>query len=1148
MSDIRIYGSQGQPLDSETDSPDQRIKDFFFDGVRLAIQDRGTEVEATVFFRARESEASRSEQYYAVYRANSIRDIGRGFHADLVDLVEGKYGMELVTSTDDTTIFQLLVENEQGRTPTNTRDLDDLKTLLRDSQSSSLGGSSESTLGIKDEATTTGVQAPQPLKVGVGSYRLAFGVLLEVTADAGSVVIAENADSSRLSDFTIVIEEGPYNGVTLLGETEQAVQNLRERRRQRRQPAGAVASDPGLLGRHGKKVYLLGSVFGVVLIAVIVLYGSALAEMPLVDGLPLMGGDEEPVPEVEIDSVEYYTGNQTLRFRLMAASDGSLPENATVTARIHRESSPRSPSGTPTTSPGDTLATTTTGTETTVPAGTGTVTGTDSSTTAASETQTPVTTDPQTAETADGAVWKDETNVTDGDYTVTFQNVSRGNVSLAENTSYRLEVDVSYDDENLSANGSFQPRNVSSSTIGLETVEVPDVRYVNGTIAFSVDSSAGEFPDGVNWSVSVEQQEKIYDDITYGRNRISVEDLPPGEYTLNVIAIRNGESRTLARNFTVSTPERIIRFTQGPEYDPAERQVTFTLGNLYEVPDNATVMSTIVEPPSTTNHSRRVGSTMNVSGELATGTYTLNVTLSSDSVSDSINETFTVTTQPLSFALEPRPVYDPTNESVAFTVRAINESVPARANVTVKLKDGSRSIVTETYTYGEINRTRQHLDSGVLDPGELGLEVVVEDPVFSDDETKTVSFNASMVYLGFSDGPTHNESTDEVSFDLENLRANESLPSNATMNVSVENGPGEQVTESFKVTGGQYNQSFAPGVSDGSYDLVVTVEADGETYVTTGQFLNQNTSLAFNEGPDYNRTAGQVTFEMTNAADGFDLPEQTPLNVTIRDGGERIASRDVDVTDGNYASSIGVNLENGTYHANVTIEDDGVAYSANESFDVRNVSATFSEGPEYNATSGEVAFNMTNAAAGFDLPEETTMVVEWLEDDFPTGDSTVVNVTDGAYNRSIAFDEDNGTYTANVTIEANGKHYSEEKPFVKRNVSLNVSYGPTYDESAGELRLNLTNDAENFSLPQTNRMAVSVTNTSGPVNATTLNVTNGNYNRSFPVTLDDSNYTVSVTIQRHSAPVTVSVDLTVGADEADQQNVARQFVARARAT
>ncbi|QCC49849.1 hypothetical protein [Halapricum salinum] len=1100
MSDIRIYGSQGQPLDSETDSPDQRIKDFFFDGVRLAIQDRGTEVEATVFFRARESEASRSEQYYAVYRANSIRDIGRGFHADLVDLVEGKYGMELVTSTDDTTIFQLLVENEQGRTPTNTRDLDDLKTLLRDSQSSSLGGSSESTLGIKDEATTTGVQAPQPLKVGVGSYRLAFGVLLEVTADAGSVVIAENADSSRLSDFTIVIEEGPYNGVTLLGETEQAVQNLRERRRQRRQPAGAVASDPGLLDRHGTKVYGIAGVFGILALTVLALYGSALAGMPIVDGLPLMGGgddggDDASAPEVELQVDNSLYQNNRLSFSLSA--NDSLPQRAIVGARLSNQT----------------------------------------------------------------RHWSNEWTVTDGSYTLTFDNAT-----LDANSTYRLSVNVSYDNRTLSTETAVTPGNQSTSTptpSSLDQVTIENAGYDsdNNDITFdlrNVDASlAGNTSMNVTRTTPSGSSVDVRSDVSIGGN--VTESFPDtiseaGEHTLRVALTHDGESRTITKSFNV--PEAALsvglQFRQAPSYDPATRQVTFTLGNESTIPENATLTSNITDVPLTNHDSSRIGSAMNVTiGDgLDPGNYTLDVTLAS-ATEESINETFAVTTRPLSVESPSPPTYDPPTRNVSFTLQSIGGSVPADANVTVDVMEGDSVRVSRTYSFGAIEGESQQLDPGILEAGQYGLEVLVEDPTFDAENETTVPFNVSDVYLGFSDEPSHNETTGKVTFGLTNEMHNRKpLPEEATMNVSVLNESGVEVfRDSSDVTNGKYPKRIDPEITDGHYDLMVTLIHGDQTYTVNGSFVNRKTDLAFADGPDYNATAKQVTFNMTNAADGFDLPEETTMNVLVSDDDSQKVSEDIPVTDGNYTASIDeVDLEKGTYNLSVVIDGDGQGYSVEQSFVYRNVSLKFSEGPEYNATSGEVAFNMTNAAAGFDLPEETTMVVEWLEDDFPTGDSTVVNVTDGAYNRSIAFDEDNGTYTANVTIEANGKHYSEEKPFVKRNVSLNVSYGPTYDESAGELRLNLTNDAENFSLPQTNRMAVSVTNTSGPVNATTLNVTNGNYNRSFPVTLDDSNYTVSVTIQRHSAPVTVSVDLTVGADEADQQNVARQFVARARAT
>jgi len=1114
MTDIRIYGSQGQPLDSDTEPPDQRIQDFFFDGVRLGIQDKGNQVEATVFFRARESEASRSEQYYAVYRANSIRDIGRGFHADLVDLVEGKYDMELVTSTDDTTIFQLLVENEQGRTPTNSRDLDDLKTLMRDSPSNSLGGSSESTLGIKDEATQTGVRAPKPVKIGVGSYQLAFGVLLEVTADAGSVVIAENADSSRLSDFGVVIEEGPYTGMTLLGETERAVENLRERRRQRRQPAGAAASDPGLVGRHKKKMYAVGGVFGVVLIAVVALYGSALLGSPLVDGLPLMsdgsGGDDggggtiAPRANLSVDNWVYNSDSNSGRLTFTLSANGSLPQNATVKANLSSQTNK----------------------------------------------------------------WTDQWTVTDGNYRLTIENAT-----LATNTTYRFSVNVTYENgKMLSTETSLSPDKSSTSTppstpsnpssTPLNQVTIENVRYDSESddITFELANLNASLHGNVTMDVlrrNGSETREVKTNVTVSEKSQSFPaTLSPGEYTLLANISYNETTKRLNASFDVSettTTQPEIRFTQEPSYDPATRQVTFRLGSKNPIPANATLKSMIARTSHGDIQQGKIDSEMNVtiSEGLDPGTHTLNVTLETNSTIEPIHSTFNVTTRPLSVDVAPAPTYHPTNRNVSFTIRSIGESVPDDANVTVVVKERESTRANQTYSFAKIQGESQQLYTDVLEVNTYDLEVSVSDPTFNDTNETTTPFYVPKVYLAFNNGPSHNESSGRVTFDLTNEMHNRRLPDEVTMDVSVRNGT-EVFSDSINVTNGKYPSRIDPDpkLSDGHYELVVNVTDGDQTYTTTGTFVNRKTELAFADGPDYNAMANRTTFNMTNAAE-FDLPEETTMTAKIIDADSRrdIYNDDFDVTNGNYTQSIDeFYLEKGTYDLEVTIDDDTEEYTTTKSFDNREVSLAFSGDPEYDATSGEVTFNLTNAAEEFDLPEETTMKVKWFDGDFPTGNPIVVNVTNGTYNRSIAFDEGNGTYTADVQIKVNGKTYSVEQSFVKRNVSLNVSYGPTYDESARELSLNLTNDANSFDLPQTNSMNVTITNGTEWANSTTLSVTNEDYNRTIGVDLSDGNYTVYVTIESHSAPITVTSDLTVEAGEPDQQNVARRVFTRARAT
>ena len=106
MSDLEIYDSEGERVLSDTRGYSDRIADFFFGGVRLYIERKSrSTIELIAFFRARESEASRAEQYYAVYQADNHRDIFDNFSTELKTKVEDEEGMLLQTTSEDVAVF-----------------------------------------------------------------------------------------------------------------------------------------------------------------------------------------------------------------------------------------------------------------------------------------------------------------------------------------------------------------------------------------------------------------------------------------------------------------------------------------------------------------------------------------------------------------------------------------------------------------------------------------------------------------------------------------------------------------------------------------------------------------------------------------------------------------------------------------------------------------------------------------------------------------------------------------------------------------------------------------------------------------------------------------------------------------------------------
>lgn len=241
MAELRIYDSQGQPIRDESGRPNQTVKDFFFDGVRFAVDKNRN--EAYCFFRARENETARSEQYYAMYNYTSPSQL-ENIVSEVEARIEGEYGMALDRRNDDTRFFELLSSAESGRQPGDMSTVNDVEELLSDYRQA---------------------------KLGVGSYGEAYYLFGELFDSNGvaTVAVSENATGGSVSSYDLVIEQGDHFGLELLGETEEAVEELREQRRSMFESAPDPDDGGGLSGVQGAALFgfvgvllLVGGAYG----------------------------------------------------------------------------------------------------------------------------------------------------------------------------------------------------------------------------------------------------------------------------------------------------------------------------------------------------------------------------------------------------------------------------------------------------------------------------------------------------------------------------------------------------------------------------------------------------------------------------------------------------------------------------------------------------------------------------------------------------------------------------------------------------------------------------------------------------------------------------------------------------------------------
>ncbi|EMA27650.1 hypothetical protein [Haloarcula japonica] len=246
MAELTIYDSQGSPIEDEAGPTNERIKDFFFDGVRFAI-DRSRK-EIVIFFRARDNKTSRSEQYYALFQYSTRSEIGNIVSA-VEDRIENRYNKFLDTSNEDTKFFELLSSSGSGVSLGDPSTIQDIKDLLSDYKRVTLG---------------------------VGQYSEAYELFSELWGNDGcnKIAVSENANGQSVSSHDLVIEKGNYSRLKLIGDTKDDVEALREQRRVDLTGAEPPSDDSDTK----KRLILIGCVsgIGIIILSLIAMYSGCL--------------------------------------------------------------------------------------------------------------------------------------------------------------------------------------------------------------------------------------------------------------------------------------------------------------------------------------------------------------------------------------------------------------------------------------------------------------------------------------------------------------------------------------------------------------------------------------------------------------------------------------------------------------------------------------------------------------------------------------------------------------------------------------------------------------------------------------------------------------------------------------------------------
>jgi hypothetical protein len=212
MIDITIYDSEGEKITpgGRSGQVDQQVKQLSLGSVRVFAERTGNDSEITFFFRARETEASRAEMFYAKM---GLKEINPDNIQQFTTYIENDIGLILANGKRDS-IYGKLFQDQTG--------------VPRFRKQSYF-----------DWALSNTGQ----LTLGTGNMKAAIGAIQKFSHEYNQLAIVKGDVPNVLDQTSFVVQVGDVTGNTVkpVGATASAVQEeieRRERIRRRRENDG----------------------------------------------------------------------------------------------------------------------------------------------------------------------------------------------------------------------------------------------------------------------------------------------------------------------------------------------------------------------------------------------------------------------------------------------------------------------------------------------------------------------------------------------------------------------------------------------------------------------------------------------------------------------------------------------------------------------------------------------------------------------------------------------------------------------------------------------------------------------------------------------------------------------------------------------
>jgi hypothetical protein len=217
MIDITIYDSEGEKITpgGRSGQVDQQVKQLSLGSVRVFAERTGNDSEITFFFRARETEASRAEMFYAKM---GLTEINPDNIQQFTTYIENDIGLILANSKQDSIYGKLF------------RDQTSVPRFRKQS--------------YFDWALSNTGQ----LTLGTGNMKAAIGAIQKFSHEYNQLAIVKGDVPNVLNQTSFVVQVGEVTGNTVepIGGTASAIQEeieRRERMRRRRENDGNKNSE-----------------------------------------------------------------------------------------------------------------------------------------------------------------------------------------------------------------------------------------------------------------------------------------------------------------------------------------------------------------------------------------------------------------------------------------------------------------------------------------------------------------------------------------------------------------------------------------------------------------------------------------------------------------------------------------------------------------------------------------------------------------------------------------------------------------------------------------------------------------------------------------------------------------------------------------